>query len=378
MINLTKFYIYVWLMIIMPSHTFAQFKLTKVEEFTINALSDLDILDYFPSKKIYLGFIKYPKGNDIALVNAKGEIITKKNLVGEGPNQSISHINCMAFSKDGDIWLQSATHFLLYDQELVLKERFSYPSSLGIQIRGRKEYFSYFYQDGMESGFSFITNPSNTNTFSNNKELDKNLIEIYTPGIDKLFKIAPAAERKMYKRFSSSLISSLYFITYTIDNSNKLLYLTTRTDDEITVYNLKTHMLLSRLKVNHGEFNVLGVNSISRQDLPSIDGISLGAKNHQLFLLDEGQILLDYVKEIAHGIYEQKKAINPYYHHYNDPSFHRLILFDKKKQLSGDIPMPKNGHLMISLPGNRLLFKIKNPDVEEDFIRYEIYQMVKN
>lgn len=365
-------------MIIMPSHTFAQFKLNKVEEFNINTLSDLNILDYFPSKKIYLGFIKSSKGNDIVLVNAKGKIIVNKNLVGEGPNQSLSHINCMAFSKDGNILLQSATHVLLYDQELVLKERFSYPSSLGIQIRGSKEYFSYFYQDGLESKFSFITNPSNTNSFSNNNELDKNLIEIYTPGIDKLFKIAPAADRKMYKRFSSSLISSLYFIKYRIDNSNKRLYLTTRIDDEITVYNLKTHMLLSKLKVNHGEFNILGVNSISLQDLPSIDGISLGAKNHQLFLLDDGQIILDYVKEIPYGIYEQKKAVDPYYHHYNDPSFHRLILFDQKKQLSGDIPMPKNGHLMISLPGNRLLFQIKDPEVEEDFIRYEIYQIVKN
>lgn len=116
--------------------------------------------------------------------------------------------------------------------------------------------------------------------------MDKNLIEIYTPNIDKLFKIAPATDRKMYKRFSNSLISSLYFIKYTIDNSNNRLYLTTRLDDEITVYNLDTHMLLARLKVNHGEFNVLGVSSISRQDLPSIDGISLGAKNHQLFLLN--------------------------------------------------------------------------------------------
>ena len=74
MINLTKFYIYVWLLIIIPSITFAQFKLKKVEEFTINTLSDLDILDYFPSQNIYL-----------------------------------------------------------------------------VQIRGSKEYFPYFYQDGLES-----------------------------------------------------------------------------------------------------------------------------------------------------------------------------------------------------------------------------------
>jgi hypothetical protein len=53
-----------------------------------------------------------------------------------------------------------------------------------------------------------------------------------------------------------------------------------------------------------------------------------------------------------------------------------LILFDSAKQLSGDIALPKNGKLMTSLPGDRLLFQIIDPDVEEDFILYSIYEVV--
>jgi hypothetical protein len=149
-------------------------------------------------------------------------------------------------------------------------------------------------------------------------------------------------------------------------------------DNEILVYNLNTHQLESRLKINHGEFKVLKLNQISLTDLQSVDRISLGAKNHQLFLLGEGLVILDYVKEIPEGIYEQKKKVNSQYHHYNDPAYHRLILFDQSKQISGDIPLPENGHLMLSMPGNKLLFKIIDPEVEEDFIRYEIHQLVKN
>ena len=86
---------------------------------------------------------------------------------------------------------------------------------------------------------------------------------------------------------------------------------------------------------------------------------------------------MDYIREIAYEAFENKRAEDPKYHHFQDPNYHRLIFFDRTKQLSGDIPLPKNGKLMIALPGNRLLFKIENPEVEEDFVRYEIYEVVK-
>lgn len=363
---------------VIPGRTFSQFKLTKVEEFKIESLSEIDLLDYYPSGKLYLGFKKTSKENDIVLVDPKGEILVVKDLLGDSPNQSVGHINSMAFSMSGDIWLQSATHVLLYNQNLVLKERLKYTSTLSIQIKGRKEYFPYFYKDGSKNGLSFITNPSGTNSFTNNTQLDQKLIEIYALEKNNLFKIAPASDRAMYSRFSKSLLSSLYFIVYKIDNNRNKLFLTTRLDNEILVYNLNTHQLESRLKINHGEFKVLKLNQISLTDLPSVDRISLGAKNHQLFLLGEGLVILDYVKEIPEGIYEQKKKVNSQYHHYDDPAYHRLILFDQSKQISGDIPLPENGHLMLSMPGNKLLFKIIDPEVEEDFIRYEIHQLVKN
>jgi hypothetical protein len=121
---------------------------------------------------------------------------------------------------------------------------------------------------------------------------------------------------------------------------------------------------------------MLNKNLITKSDFPSYGRVSLGPKNHKLFLLDGGKIVLDYIREIPYGTYEKKISDDPTYHHFQDPSYHRLILFNSSKQLSGDIALPKNGKLMTSLAGDRLLFQIIDPDVEEDFIRYSIYKVV--
>lgn len=98
--------------------------------------------------------------------------------------------------------------------------------------------------------------------------------------------------------------------------------------------------------------------------------------NQKLVSIDDGMFVLDYVREIDKEVFERNYQEDPKYHHFQDPKYHRMILFDGKMQLSNDIPMPKNGKLMISLPDNRLLFKIVDPEVELDFIRYEVYKVV--
>jgi len=45
--------------------------------------------------------------------------------------------------------------------------------------------------------------------------------------------------------------------------------------------------------------------------------------------------------------------------------------------LSEDIPMPTHGYLMLGLPDDQLLFKIVDPNAEEDFIRYQVFELIK-
>ncbi len=366
-----------YLMFLMSVPSYSQYRITEMEEFKINSLLDVDIMDYSPKSKLYLGFVNAAEGERILLINTKGEIIEDRNLKGEGPNQYVSNLNCMGFSEDGDIWLQTVTHVLQYDQSLVLKKRTPYPSTVKMHIYGRKEAFPYFYKDGSKAGFSFVTNPSGTNSYMPNVEVTSDLIEVYDSGEDELYKMAPISDRLISGKLAGTMMSSLYFIVYSMDRGNHRLLLTTRLDDEITVYNVKTRKLESKMKIKHGEFAVLKLNSISTKDLSSVGNVSLEARNHKLLALDGNLSVLDYVREIPYGIYEQKKADDPTYHHTQDAAYHRLILFDDGKQVSGDIPMPKNGKLMLGLPGNHLLFKLVDPDTEEDFIRYGVFKIVR-
>jgi hypothetical protein len=364
-------------LILSSTSGYSQYKLTKSGEFKINTLLRLDLVDYSPKTQLYLGVVTSSKGERIVLVDKKGEIVVDKSLKGEGPNHYVSNLNSLGFSEEGDVWLQTVTHLLLYDQALNLKKRISYSSSVQHQIFGRKDTFLPFYKSDPKSGLSFTTNPTNTNSFIPNAKTNSELIEIYNSAEERSHRIAPVSDRSIHKKLAPDMLSSLYFIVYTIDRVNNKLLLTTRLDGEITRYDLRTGQLESRVKINHGEFNLLKLNSISVRDLSSSKGESLGPRNHNLFVLNGNLSVLNYIKEIPAGVYEKKKAGDRSYVHMYDPDYHRLIIFDGSKQVSEDVMLPKHGQLMLALPGNQLLFKITDPDVEEDFVRYAIYSVEK-
>lgn len=374
---LTVVNVFVFILFICPRVSFSQYKLEKVQEFKINSLLPVVIVDYHQESKLYLGYIFSPEGRRIVLINEQGEIKANKVLVGEGPNQSSAPFNAMAFTDDGDIWLQSAFQLFLYDQKLNIQKKIRYQSGRKIHIYGRMEFFPYFYQNESASSFSIITNPTNTNSFHPDPDVvnPTTLIEINFGEKDELSRLAPVTDRAMHKVLDKSLFADLYSIIYTIDRKKRKLYLTTKIDNEITVYDLVIRKLESRIKINHGEFKMLEKSVILLSDIPSHEGISLAPKNNKLFFLDGGMIVLDYIREIPYGTYEKKVADDPTYHHFEDPKYHRLILFDGTKQLSADIPLPTNGKVTMALPGNKLLIQMINPDLEEDFIRYGVYKI---
>ena len=94
-------------MLFLPKESFSQFQLEKVEEFKINSLLPVVIVDYHPESKLYLGYISDSKATKIALIHEDGDFVINKILVGEGPNQSSASFNAMAFTEEGDICLQT-------------------------------------------------------------------------------------------------------------------------------------------------------------------------------------------------------------------------------------------------------------------------------
>ncbi|MBW3466855.1 hypothetical protein [Arthrospiribacter ruber] len=360
-----------------PFIVYSQIILQKKGEFKINSLSPIEILDYHSETQYFLGYTRTLDGLNLCLVNGDGEIIIQKKLVGEGPDRVKTSINCVAFSEEGEVWVQSPSEIVLLDQNLNIKTRTKYQSGTNIQIYGRIEYLEYYYPQNSFSKFTFSTIPNGTSAYLDGRDFrNSHLIEFLDFEHEKLFEIGPVSDRGNFKLLDKS-IGSIYFPIFTIDRVNKKLFLTTSLDDEITIYDLKSQKLESRIKINHYEFKILNSGRIALSRLPSYNNrINLGARNHKIFSLEDGLMLLEYIQEIPSGIYEQKKALDSEYHHFKDPYYHKLILFNENKQLSEDIPMPNNGKLMISMPKNQLLFQIIDPEVEEDFIRYEIFEIV--
>ncbi|EKB48112.1 MULTISPECIES: hypothetical protein [Cyclobacteriaceae] len=360
-----------------PFIAFSQNLLQKKGEFKINSLSPIEILDYHSETQYFLGYTRTIDGLNLCLINGDGEIIIQKKLVGEGPDRVKTSINCVAFSEEGEVWVQSPSEIVLLDQNFNIKTRTKYQSGTNIQIYGRIEYLEYYYPQNSFSKFTFSTIPNGTSAYLDGRDFrTSHLIEFLDLELEKLFEIGPVSERGNFKLLDKS-IGSIYFPIFTIDRVNKKLFLTASLDDEITIYDLKSQKLESRIKINHNEFKILNSGRIALSRLPSYDNrINLGARNHKIFSLEDGLMLLEYIQEIPSGIYEQKKALDSEYHHFKDPYYHKLILFNENKQLSEDIPMPNNGKLMISMPKNQLLFQIVDPEVEEDFIRYEIFEIV--
>ncbi len=60
--------------------SFGQVKLEKESEIAMESLYPVEIVDYFPNKKIYLGYILSTEGKRIVVINEKGHLISDKVL----------------------------------------------------------------------------------------------------------------------------------------------------------------------------------------------------------------------------------------------------------------------------------------------------------
>jgi hypothetical protein len=223
-----------------------------------------------------------------------------------------------------------------------------------------------------------IVNPSKVGNFLRKIDFENTmLIEIFDLMENRTYKIAPLSDRPQYKGFDMT-VSAMYAPIYCLDREENKLYLSTKLDDEITVYDLNTDKVMSRIKISHGAYTSLKTIPITRKSLPSYNNrISLAAVNERIYKLAGNLIALEYIREIPYGTYEKKIADDPNYHHLQDPAYHLLILFDHSKQVSSDDISIPNGIIQVVLPNNRFLIQLINPDVEEEFFRFGLYKLTE-
>lgn len=356
----------------------AQVTLHKVGEFRINSLNRLDIVDFDAGTKTYLAYAPKIRGFEVYLINNQGKILEKKNFQGQGPGQFNSAMNFLGFSDSGSIWIITANQLITYDLQLNFKESIKFKLEDPFITSMLTTAPVFFYPGGKKENLVLATYPSLTSRFMTATSLEKHfLVQMFDMQSNNSFYLASIKERDIYGKLDKSVFP-IYAPIFTIDKSNNKIYVTATLDSEVSIIDLPSRKVVSNIKINHGRFGSFDKFPISEKTLPKNSRFTLASMNRKLLSLEGGMFVLDYVREIGNELFNNELSEDPNYHHFKDPQYHRLIFFDQNKQLSEDIPMPKNAHLMISLPDDRLLFKIVNTDLEEDFVRYEIYQIVKN
>lgn len=365
------------MMILFISHfSFAQYQLQKTSEFKINSLNSVEIVDYDPINKHYLGYEIESKGFIVLLLDNNGKVLHKKNLMGQGPGQFNSAMNFLGFSDQQDIWVITPNQVISYDQNLNLKENIKteIPNPFFV-FRGTKAP-AFYYKNGDLKNLNFVTYPSGIPRFMRSKSLENHhLIEIYDFKSKEIYHLAAIAKRPIFKHLDNT-VSSMYKPIFTQGKQNNRLIVTASLDNEITVIDMETAETISQIKINHDDFGSFKKFPISDKTLPSYEQYTLASENLNILYLDGGFIVLDYVREIPYGTFEKKKKEDQFYHHFNDPDYHRIIIFDEEKQLSKDLQIPY-GQVKIAMPNNSVLIKLINPDEEEDFVSYGVYQVSK-
>lgn len=352
----------------------AQYKISKTSEFSINSLNSVEIVDYDPIKKHYLAYENRSKGFVVLLLDEKGRILVKKDLNGQGPRQFTTAMNFLGFSNTGDVWVITPNKVISFDRKLNFKESTNFVIDNPFFVYCSTTSPIFYYKDDLKNNLVFATYPSGTSRFMRAKSLEKqHLIEFHDLKSKATFHLAPVVQRPIYKNFDNT-INTMYKPIFTQDKKSNRLFVTASLDNEITVIDLLSGKTISNIKINHGDFGSFKKLPISDKTLPSYPPYTLASVNLNILHLDGGLVLLDYVREIPYGIFEKKNEEDKYYHHFSDPDYHRIILFDENKQLSEDMKIPY-GQIKIAMPNNSILIKLINPDEEEDFIRYGVYQV---
>ncbi|WP_075349105.1 hypothetical protein [Algoriphagus marinus] len=367
-----KFICTAFSLLLFLSSTKAQVSLKKVSEFKIDSFYEVGILDYYEKDQVYLGYTKSKDaGVEISLFNSKGTKIISKNLYGEGPNEHVSLLSGLAFSKDGNIWGKTDIEILLYDRNLKLikKTRFLPLSTSTIYFPKKLAMLKNASGENI-----VITTISNVFSFVFAKDFGSlNFIEGINLKSEKSLGLISARSLPIFSKTDINMKNMVAAI-YTLSPDGRSFYLTSSFNDQITVFDSQNLVEKGKFDIEHESFDALGRSKLSISNLQRLNNIILSGRNYALHAWDNGFMAVEYLQDIPSSSLEKKLTEDKYYSVSRDPAYHRLILFKDSKQISGDIPIPY-GEIQMALPGNRLLIRLINPDEEEDFMRFGIFEL---
>ena len=133
-----------------PTSPIKELQFEVYDSIMVDALETLAVLDYLPSKDLYL--MKELRKGNIFLVNGKGEIIDNRDIAGEGPDQIQMVAEGRFYGDEGYLFKEfsGTMDFSLYNLDFKKIKKFDgTPVELNsISIYNYKQSFAVFKEDG--------------------------------------------------------------------------------------------------------------------------------------------------------------------------------------------------------------------------------------
>ena len=353
------------------------YELVKVDSFQVGNLTRINILDYSPEEKIFLGYSTVE--DDILEISEKGEILKRVNRKGEGPNLygSWNPIG-LGFGPNGQRIVELPFNVFSYDKNYDVIQEFRIMSPLPVRANtpfGKPPYF----QD-KDTTF-LLVGPSNYFTATyliHNKEGKDTLQNFYKLNMqtNAVNSVVPYSQNSIYNS-TEHIFPELMGKSFFIDHEKNELAVVQNLDTEILIYDLPELAFNRSIPIKHSEFTTHAPLPIGTpfSDEKAIALNRLSARNQKLFNMGDNIYLLQYFTGISQAEFDSRNSEEEPYVGQFDENEQRVVIFKEEKQHSKELKGIK-GSLKFTLPNNKLLVQEpENSDIEEEFTRFSIYQL---
>lgn len=351
---------------------FQEFEFEVVDSIMVEELENLAVLDYLPSKDQYL--MKKLRKGEVFVVDNNGEILLKKDIAGEGPNQIQMVGEGRFYGEDGYIFKEfSATmDFNLFDLNFQKTKKFkgTMQEMMSIFIFNSRQTFSV-YEDGGEK-FLF---GEEFNSFTK-AELDYDKIGadfykkadmgfIYDLSDDSIQFVNTYPNDWAAKKNQTRVGMSYPYLAF--DPVSKMVASLPTTGDQLGIYTLKGNQLLYEKSVELTHPDRDGFEAKEDADPMVYPGFS------DIKIFDEYQ-LVQFYTAMPEDIFNGFRAKGENY--WQDPAYQeatktfrkrKYILVKNGVQIGIMNELPMFGDIYFGLPDGTLIVKAADGEVERDY-----------
>lgn len=356
------------------------FALVKIDSFQVDNFTRINILDFSPNEKIYLGYAI--NEDDILEISENGEILNRAHKKGDGPgNYGNWNPIGLGFGPDGQRIVELPFRVMNYDKNYDVIYDNGIMSPLPIRANtplGRPPYFQ-----SKDTTF-LLVGPSNylTATYLIHDQEGKDTLQnfyqlnLHTGSVKS---VVPYEANSIYNS-TKNIYPELMGKSFFIDHENNELVLVQNLDSDILVYSLPDLSLKRTIPITHSEFKTYSPLPIGTpfSDERVVALNRLSARNQKLFNLGNNTYALQYFTGISQAEHDSRNSEEDPYLGRFDTEEQRILIFKDGKQIPQELP-GIDGSLIISLPDSKILVQEReNSEIEEEFTRFSIYQLQTN